>query len=164
MSDILIYLELEDYLRDWLVNENGNPVVVRKNSAESDILETFLTVPPSDAVPDLPAPGKVAIKLPAFKYKDTRSYNYLPCRARIALAHCIKVRFRVQLWEELHTFDNIGGSITDIIYAWMEKHGIELSEKNWETIRQMYFRKRKIYREKKALAKARKNTDFVIDN
>ena len=149
MADTLIYLELEDYLRDWLINENGNPVVVKKNSAESDILETFLTTPPAEPIKDLPAENKVAIRLPSFKYKDTRTHNYLPVRARLALAHAIKVRFRVQMWEELYTFNNVEGCITDIIYAWMEKHGIDLTEKNWETIRQMYFRKRKVYRTKK---------------
>ena len=150
MAEVFIYLELEDYLRDWLINQFGNPVTVKKNSAESDILEAFLTTPPDEIVTDLPSENKVAIRLPAFKYKDTRTHYYLPTRARMALAHCIKVRFKVQMWEELHTLDNIDGCLTDIIWAWMEKHGITLNEKNWETIRQMYFRKRKIYRSKKS--------------
>lgn len=155
MAETLIYLELDDYLRDWLINENGNPVKIRRNSAESDILETFLTTPPAEPITDLPAENKVAIILPSFKNKDPRTYNYLPVRARMALAHTIRVRFRVQLWEELQAFENSDCPITEIIYAWMEKHGIDLTEKNWETIRQMFFRKRKVYRDQKTKKNAK---------
>lgn len=146
MPQFCIYLELEEYLRQWLVHELGDPVKVPRGSQESDILELCLTTQPKDAVPDLPAPGKVAIVLPQFRDKDTRYYNYLPPRGRKALARCIYVRFRVKMWEELHRLDNTEGLLTDMIYAWMEAHGIECCERNWETIRQMYFRKRKVYR------------------
>lgn len=155
MFDICIYLELEGYLRDWLIHKYGNPVRFIRNSAENDILETFLATPKPDTLPDLPTPNKVAIALPSFKYKDTRTYNYLPPKAKDALSHCIKVNFRVKMWKDLHTLANLDGCITDIIYAWMEQNGIELTEKNWETIRQMYFRKRKIYREKELKKKIR---------
>ena len=161
MSDILIYLPLKEYLAQWFIHEmGGSTVQFPKRSAESDIIEFFLIPTPEGVVPSTSEPGTVAICLPFYKYKDPRTYNYLPPKAQKALARCIETRFKIQLWQDLHTLHNQACPITDIIYAWMEMHGIELSVKNWETIRQMYFRKRKTYLKKLK----KKNTDIVEEN
>lgn len=145
--DYFIYLQLPDYLAQWFVHESGGqPCELRRNSAESDIVELFLKRHPED-VPVRPAEYNVAIRIPCYKSRDIRTYNYLPPAARKTLAGCIANRFRIQLWRDLHKLDNNGVQITDLIYAWMESHGIEPEEKNWESIRQIYFRKRKKYAE-----------------
>ena len=51
--------------------------------------------------------------------------------------------FRNMMWQELSPLFMHDVQITDIIYAFMDRHGIERTEKNWETIRQMYLRMRK---------------------
>ena len=144
---MVIYLELPKYLREWVINEFGGkePVVLPKGSQESDILELFLKPVPPDAAPDLPRPGSVAVQIPVFRGKDPAYYHYLPARARLLLSKCIYTRFRVQMWSELHSMKNIRVPITDLVYAWMEKHGIADDDTSWETIRQMYFRARKFY-------------------
>lgn len=147
MPQYLIYLNLESYLAQWYIHECGctNPVYLVRGSAESDILELFLSKNSDNITVDTGAESNVSIVIPYFKNKDVRYFNYLPPFGRKALINTIYTRFRVQLWQELHTVDNIGCSITDLVYAWMEKHGIDPNGKNWETIRQMYFRKRKKY-------------------
>lgn len=162
MSQYLLYLNLEPYLAQWFVHEmGGSPVRLPKGCAEADIIEMFLIPTPSDALPDLPGNDKVPIYIPTFKYKDVRYYNYLSPRARLALVRCISNSFKVQLWQDIHTLHNTDYRITDIIYAWMEMHGIECNEKNWETIRQMYFRKRKIYLRNK---NKENNSDITDEN
>lgn len=145
--DIYVYLKLEKYLAEWYIHENGGqPVVLKKGCAESDILELFLQKQPQDKPVDLGREANVSIRIPSYKWKDPRVYNYLPPKAKIALAHTIYTRFRVQLWRDLHRLDNTDAPVTDLIYAWMEAHGIEDDGKAWETIRQHYLRKRNSYR------------------
>ena len=146
MSQYTIHLDLEPYLAQWFIHEQGgeHPVSLTRGSAESDILELFLTVQP-EAIPTRPAPTDTAIYIPTFKHKDVRTYNYLPPRATIALKKTIRTRFVIALWNDLYKFENIGKRNDELIYAWMEAHGIELNETNWCAISKIYYRKRKVY-------------------
>lgn len=147
MSSYVVYLKVEPYLAQWFIHEQGGgyPVQLTRGSAESDILEVFLKRQPVGQPVDLGLDANLAIYIPTFKSRDPRIYNFLPPKSKKALAICIYRRFRVQLWEELHRLENVGVPISDLVYAFMEKHGIEDTPQNWETIRQMYFRKRKVY-------------------
>ena len=54
MSDLCIYLPLEDYLAQWFVNEHGGerPVHLLRGSIESKALETYLDAAHNDFGPD----------------------------------------------------------------------------------------------------------------
>lgn len=158
MEPVFLYVKLEPYIAQWFVHEmGGEPVHLPKRSSESDIIEFFLEPTPNNAVPNLREEGSIAIAIPTFKHKDPTYFNYLAPKAMAALARCITVRFRVQVWQDLHKLHNPECCcLTDLIYAWMEKHGIECSEQNWEAIRQFYFRKRKIY-----VKKSKKDSDIT---
>lgn len=144
---MLLYLELEDYLAQWFIHEQGGtvPVHVTRGSVESGLLELYLQTPPADYVPDGPGPGKVAVVLPQFKSKDTRDNFYLPPQARAALKACIRNRFDVVLWQSLHRFSSSFKRQDELIYAFMEKHGIENTAKNWDAVAKRYQRKRDYY-------------------
>ncbi len=160
MNPILIYLKLEPYVAQWFVNEmGGEPVHLPKRSAESDILEYFLKPTPEGVTPVMKQEGDISIVLPTFKHKDPTYFNYLQPRAMAALGRCIVTRFRVQLWQDLHQLHHTESCLTELIYAWMEHHGIECTEQNWEAIRQLYFRKRKIYLRKKNAKKGSENSE-----
>ena len=143
MSEFMIHLKLEPYLAQWLVHEHGNPVA---NSAENDVIELALTTLPKGTMPNLPEEDTVAIEIPTFKYKDVRDNNYLPKKGQNALKACIRARFILQLWKELQKFGYIGEQKQDLIYAWMQAHGIEADETNFNTIVKIYMRKRNAYR------------------
>lgn len=147
--NICIHLMIEPYLKQWLINDmGGEPVLFPRGSHERDLLEHFLKERTQADDPDLPTEETVAIQLPKFRDKNVKKYNVLPPRARLAMARAIYIRFRISLWSEIHVLDLGQRNLTDVIYAWMEKHGIELTEQNWQTIRQQYYRMRKVYREK----------------
>lgn len=162
MSPILIYLKLEPYVAQWFVHEmGGESVHLPKGSAESDILEYFLKPTPEGVTPQMKQDGDISIMLPVFKHKNPAYFNYLPPRAMAALARCIVTRFRVKLWQDLFQLHHTECCLTDLIYAWMELHGIDCTAQNFETIRQLYFRKRKLYLRKKNEKKnVEINTDF----
>ena len=88
----------------------------------------------------------MCIELPNFRSKDTRSNFYLPPKATEALKACIRNRFDIEMWNALHRFDAIFQRQDNLIYAFMEKHGIEQTEKNWNAIAKRYQRKRDIYK------------------
>ena len=142
-----IYINnVEPYLKQWFVNEHGGeyPVNLVRGSVESDMLRLFLINKKAESLPVIDE-QTLAINIPSYKKKDPRTYNFLPPMAKVALHKCIKNRFDVQMWQDLHHFSNLGIQIDDLIYAWMENHGIELTETNWNAIAKRYQRKRKAY-------------------
>lgn len=142
MSDYNINLELPTYLRQWLIHENGGsqPIVFPRLSTENKILEMCLTKTPWDAVPDLSTDTTVAINIPYFRIKHPKTYHYLPRKAKDNLAACIRNRFIIQLWSDLHQHGHIGKRKDNLIYDWMSLHGIEHTETNWNAVAKIYQR------------------------
>ncbi len=147
MSEICIYVAMDDYLRQWFVNDCGGsqPVTLQKGSVESKILEVYLARRPASVAPDLAGPGKVGIVIPTFRHRPAEVYNYLPSRAMTALLTSIRNRFDIALWNDLHHFGKIGRRQDELIFAWMEKHNIDLTEANWNAIAKRYQRQRDLY-------------------
>lgn len=142
-----LYLEIEDYLAQWFIHENGGevPVQLTRGSVESKTLELYMAKLPEGIEPEVCSDGKLAVRIPTFRNRPPETYNYLPPRAMSMLLNLIRNRFDIQLWEELHHFGKIGKRQDELIYAWMEKHGIEPTEKNWNAIAKRYQRQRNIY-------------------
>ena len=148
MSQFLLYIPLEEYLSQWFINEQGgnSPVHLTRGSVESKILEVYLMKRPENVEPDLDQEGKVAIIIPEFRNRPPEYYNHLPKFAVTSLQNVIRARFDISLWKDLNGFGNIIRNRQDeLIYAWMEKHGIEINEKNWNAIAKRYQRQRNIY-------------------
>ena len=105
--------------------------------------------------PEVAAPGKLAIYIPTFRYRPAEFYNYLPRRAYAALLLAIRNRFDIALWRDLHCFGKITKRQDELIYAWMEKNGIEMTETNWNAIAKRYQRQRDLYLQREAMKKLR---------
>jgi hypothetical protein len=90
----------------------------------------------------------IPIQVPQQSGKNPDTFNYLPEAGVDALKSTIRKRFKMVLWNELSVLFNEDVQISDIIYAFMENHGISDDPKNWETIRQMYLRLRKTYQKR----------------
>ena len=147
MSQICIYIELDNYLAQWFINEQGgqSPVSLIRGSVESKILEVYLNKQPDDCKPETSSEYTVGIYIPTFRHRPAEIYNYLPKHAKAALVSSIRNRFDIALWNDLHHFGRIGRRQDELIYAWMEKHGIEINESNWNAIAKRYQRQRDIY-------------------
>lgn len=130
------------YLSQWFVNEHGGSVPVRlvRGSVESKTLELFLTRRPEGVPVQAGGEGMTAIVIPSFRSRPAQTYNYLPPKARQALLSLVTSRFDVQLWNDLHRFGNIGKQQKELIYAWMEAHGMEPDARNWDAVAKRYQR------------------------
>lgn len=146
MNEYYIYLKVEPYLAQWLFHAFGNPVVLPKDTPEVRLIKRFLDKTPADKKPDMKADSNVQVVIPWSKEKDPRIYNYFSPHAKMMLAESLETIFLNNLWTELGDIENINCSLTNVIYSWLEKHGI--GEEHWETIRQKYYRIRKRFRSK----------------
>lgn len=144
---VLLYINFEPYLAQWLVNDNGGktPVVFRKYSIENRILKTYLMSLPPNAVPNLPTDNSVPIVIPEYSGGDPHRVNYLPVGAMRKLHDAIRERFLIELWTALHQFGHIGKRRQDLVAAWMEANGIEVNDTNFNTILKIYQRQHKTY-------------------
>lgn len=155
-----IYLQIPDYLAQWLTHEQGGslPVRLSRNSVEAAFLEQYLQKPPADYTPDLPGEGKLAIILPSFKSKPPEYYYHLPAKARVALVECIRNRFDLQLWNAIHKFSALFSRQDSLIEAFMEQHAIEDTPANFQAVQKRYQRKRDYYLSNFRHKKKRKNS------
>ena len=145
MSKYCIYLKLPDYLDQWLRHDYWDNVTDRvtfvRGSNTHAILSRFLRKEPVGYVaPTLD--GLLPVEVPTFKGMNPDQHNFLTAEGQKALISAIKRNFKALLDKELALFYTQDVVISDIIYAFMAAHGIEPTEKNWETIRQMFKRLR----------------------
>lgn len=145
MSQFCIYLKVPTYLEQWLRHDYWNPVTGRvefeRGSNIHSILSTFLRKQPpgydqGDVSELLP------VEVPTYKGMNPEQHNYLGREGQKAVVSAIKRNFKTLIDRELSVFYNADVTIIDIIYAFMEMHGIDSTEKNHEAIRQMFKRQR----------------------
>ncbi|GAP73065.1 hypothetical protein SAMD00024442_6_19 [Candidatus Symbiothrix dinenymphae] len=142
-----IYLKTQPYLAEFVKHSFGNPVQLDRDSPESRIIREYITKLPANNQPDMGEDANLAVQLPFFKEADPRVYNHLGVAAKSALVESFNQLFEKCMLKEIGSIENVHrGKISDLIYAWMEKHGIPDNDVNWETIRQKYYRLRKKYR------------------
>ena len=146
MSQFSVYINPPEYLRQWLRHDFWDPeserVVFPRGSAPRAVLSSMLRKAPRDYRP-ADHTGLLAVEVPTFKGLNPATFNFLSPTGQTALISTCKKLFQATLSNELHELFSHDVQITDIIYEFMDRHGIERTEKNWETIRQMYSRIRK---------------------
>lgn len=163
MAVQVLHLDIEDYLAQWLIHDQGgeNPIKLKRGSVEKLILEQFLQ-PLSDSPEETASNGGVDIIIPNLPFRTAPQGYFLPPKATAALVRCIRNRFDVVLWDALHRVSPYFQRQDELIYAFMEKHGIELTEQNWNAIAKRYQRKRTYYltyeRTKKMKSNRKKET------
>lgn len=144
---MVVYLSLPDYISQWFVHEQGGHIPVRlmRGSLESAMLEQWICRLPDGAQPQTAAPGLLPVEIPSFRARDPRVYNFLPPKGHDALVSMIRERFDVDMWSQIHRFANVLKRKDELIFAFMESRGIELTETNWNAVAKRYARKRDSY-------------------
>jgi len=152
MSNYNVYLKVPEYLAQWITHTFGNPVSLIKDSPEMRVLNELVVKTPAGKTPDTGEDSNVTIPIPFFKGKDPSVYNYLHQSGKVALTESFSSLFKRNLWEEMSPIEHPGIKQATLIYAYMEKHGID--EKHWDTVAQIYQRMKQNNWHKKQLKTA----------
>lgn len=146
MSKYTIYIKLKPFVAQFLTHSLGNPVSFPPMSIENSTIHHFIDRLPKDKTPDVAADGLTAIYIPDSKTKSPEYFNYLSPRGKQAVVECCEHLFNTCMWSELGDMSTIGCKTMTAIYAWCEKHGIDIDYAY--TIRQRYYRIRDNYNKK----------------
>lgn len=146
MSDYIIYIKVSPYVAEWAVNSLGNPVEFPKDSVEHRLIKKFLEKTPETISPDIKGDNNLSVRIPFFKVKDPRVYNYMNDASKDLLIESLETLLIQNLWSELGSLENLNCSAKKMIISWCRMHGI--SEMHEDTIAQKFYRLRKRYAKK----------------
>ena len=146
MSKFLIYLHVEPYIRQWLIHSFGNPVEFPASSNVNEVIRWFSQKQPASLKHQKPSEDDVAICIPACKYKNPETYNYLSLQAKKALEESISDLFRINMWNDLGDLADTSCKKMSAFRAWCTMHGIDVEYA--ETVRMKWYRMRKSYQNK----------------
>ncbi len=144
MKDIIVYIALPPYLREWLTHQLGSPVRFPARSHESLVLTRLCTKRPRGAKTEVSCPeGCVAVVLPDNKWHRPEYYNYLSRDNARKMGHVVKTLFRLNLWTECCGLLGSRRPLNESLQDWCREHGIGIE--NREAVRQTFYRMRLLY-------------------
>lgn len=143
MSQFCIYIKLQPFVAQFLTHSLGNPIAFPSQSVENATIHIFIDRLPADRLPDVAEEGLTAVRIPDSKTKPAATFNYMSPRGKNAIVECCDLLFNRCLWVELGDMSALGCKTMTVIYAWCEKHGIDVDYAY--TIRQRWYRLRDSY-------------------
>lgn len=143
MKNMVVYLSLERYLREWLTFHLGSPVRFPDRSCENALLHRLLTRRPYGAPPELNKQGTVPVIITDSRYRKPEHYNYLGRRGQREMAAAIEALFRIDLWSGCLPLLHSKTELNRGIDAWCTANGISLDAR--EAVRQKFYRIRRDY-------------------
>lgn len=146
MSNFVVYLKVKPFIKQWMINHYGNPVVFPSQSVENATIRRFLSKQPVNTEPLSGEVDDIAVCIPDSKQKPVVTYNYLGKHAKEAVVECIEDTFKTQMWKDLNDLHDCGCSILKAIQAWCENNGIDVDYDY--TIKMRYQRMRNSYLKK----------------
>lgn len=153
--DITISLKVPGYLKQWAIFQfGGDPVRFPRGSAYTKLLRVFLRSKRECESVALPCKDDLLVFVPTFPGRDPAVYNYLPKKASGSLCELIRDAFDLQLYKDLGSFNKAYRKGDELISAWMEEHGIDVSDTNWTAVakRLQLLRRRAYDRDRKRSA------------
>jgi hypothetical protein len=146
MSAYYIHLKVAPYVAEFCTHHfgcEGGAVEIPSNTPEQKLFRTFLEKQSAQA--EVCRDYNMSIKIPYTKDKDPRVYNYLSPHVKELLSKSLEKMVYWNMWTELSGFANMKINKTDLIMAWMERHGIKDTDENVEMMRKRFYRARKVY-------------------
>lgn len=138
---------MPQYLWQWTRNRYGNcPVMPAKGSPISSFLRSFLRHrnlrPEEEAFLQARNDGEIAQSytfiVPSFPGRDPDYYNYLSPIAESQLRDLLRDLFDAELFADLSRFSTSRKQGVNIIYSWLDTHGIEPTEQNYMAVAKRY--------------------------
>lgn len=117
------------------------PVETVRGSAERNVLEMCLTKQLHDYPEKISDDTTIKLVIPFYLNKDPRTYNYLLPKSRALLESTVRNHLRFELNKfilKMNPMHQI--SVDECLTAFMEMNGIEYTETNLLSLRQLWFR------------------------
>lgn len=146
MSNILIYVKLPLYERQWCEHHFGRPCSFPSGTNLNMIIRHFAQKRPANAAPDIQQPGEMAICLMGDKTKKPEIYNYVSSHGKEAIADAIDNIFVMHMWESLTGIACRSVQLSHLIMDWMEVNGITMEGNNYENLRMKFQRIKDAYK------------------
>ncbi len=148
MSNILIYVKIPSYEKDWCEYHFGNPCAFPPASNLNNVIRHFTRVRPENAAPDIQQPGELAICLMGSKSKKPEVYNYISKHGKDAIAEAIDDIFTMHMWEDLTDIGCRSVQLSKLVLDWMDNNGISKEGNNYENLRMKFQRIKDAYKKK----------------
>lgn len=145
MTNLLIYIPLTGYLRQWLIGRMGSPVSFPRGSYENAVIARHLSRLPKGLAPHLCGPDDVPVCVPVVHGKPPEVFNYFGRRGVAELTEAILTLFTLDMWHGIAPLLT-SARLNDGINDWCKARGISLD--NREAVRQRFYRIRKAYGER----------------
>ena len=146
MSKFSIYITPPRYLEQWLRHEfwdvETSRVILPRGSSAREVLKAALQITPRGYMAN-ESEGTLPVAVPSIKGIDPAKFCFVCDSGKVAVISACKNIFRANFIKELKPLFVLDVPITDVVYNYMDRHGIERTEQNWEAIRQMFYRLRK---------------------
>lgn len=146
MSNILIYVKIPLYEREWCEHHFGSPCTFPAATNLNNVIRHFSRIRPSGVEPDTQQPGELAICLMGSKSKKPDVYNFISTHGKAAIGQAIDDLFTMHMWEELTDIGCRSIAISKLIMDWMEQNGISMSGNNYENLRMKFQRIKDAYK------------------
>lgn len=142
MGQLLIYVPLTGYLRQWLTGRLGIPVSFPHGSYENAVIARHIARLPKGYAPQMCGRDDVPVVVPAIHGKPPEAYNYFGRRGVAELTEAIATLFTLDLWHGVAPLLT-SSALNEGIDKWCAGCGITLD--NREAVRQKFYRIRKAY-------------------
>lgn len=148
MSNILIYVKLPLYIREWCEHHFGRPCEFPAATNINNVIRHFSRPRPKDMPPETQKEGEMAICLMGSKSKKPEVYNYISKHGKSAIAEAIDDIFVMQMWEDLTDIGCRSVQLSKLVMDWMDANGISMQGNNYENLRMKFQRIKDAYRQK----------------
>ena len=148
MSNILIYVKVPQYEREWCEYHFGSPCDFPVATNLNSVIRHFTRKRPTGMPPETQQDGELAICLKGSKSKKPELFNYLSEYGKSAIADAIDDIFVMHMWEELTDIGCRSVQLSKLIRDWMESNGISMRGNNYDNLRMKFQRVKDAYRKK----------------
>ena len=146
MSNILIYVKLPQYVKEWCEYHFGNPATFPAGTNLNNVIRHFTRIRPEGKLPEPQKDGELAIVLKGSASKKPETYNYISQPGLAAIAEAIDDIFVMHMWEDLTGIEVRNLQLSKLILDWMDGNGISRRGNNYENLRMKFQRIKDAYK------------------
>lgn len=139
MKDVLIYLPLKPFIRQFLFHHYGCPVKFPAQSITNKCIVSVLQKRRKDGLPEVAGEGRTPICIPDNSAKDPAVWNFVSTFGKKLICQHIESVFSMCIWCEMTAACQFNDrKQQDAAYEWCLRHGVSLDYA--DTIRMRYYR------------------------